>query len=252
MILSGIIWSRTSLTRAWYCHSLIPQVLVSANLAISALSDYMFPQVPIHLPSKPSFYRSQAAYLTRDTFLCFSKVDAIPTVAPLVDSLHMIRLRHKSTIYNLSKTRHDFLPLPVLSSSSRSRLCVNFALSVQRELQHSSALVFPFICAGVASVSDYQAFWLTLYFALNLALTLYNKVLLVSFPYPYTLTAIHAFFGLAGGTFLRLRKVYQPKSLWGSDYAVLVAFSVLYTVNIAISNASLDLVTVPVSQLLSL
>jgi hypothetical protein len=83
---------------------------------------------------------------------------------------------------------------------------------------------------------------------LNLVLTLYNKVLLVSFPCPYTLTAIHALFGLAGSTFLRLRKVYEPRSLCGSDYVVIVTFSILYSVNIAISNASLSLVTVPVSQ----
>ena len=141
---------------------------------------------------------------------------------------------------------HDFLPLPVLSSSSRS-LCANLALGFQKKSRRSSALLFDLLRAGVAAVSGYQAFWLILYFILNLALTLYNKVLLVTFPYPYTLTAIHALFGLAGGNSLRLRNVYQPKSLWGSDYIVLFVFSVLYSVNIAVSNASLGLVTVPVS-----
>jgi hypothetical protein len=207
----------------------------------------MSPQVPIHLIAGPSFYSPQAACLTgtRDALLHFSKADAMPTV---VDSLHMTSslFRPKSTKRNLSG--HDILPLPILCSSSRPRLFADLALRIQKELRNSSAFVFPFICAGFASVSEYQAFWLTLYFGLNLALTLYNKVLLVSFPYPYTLTAIHALFGLAGGTYLRLRNVYQPKSLCGSDHAVLVAFSILYSVNIAISNASLDLVSVPVSQ----
>jgi hypothetical protein len=114
-------------------------------------------------------------------------------------------------------------------------------------MQSSSALAFRYVRVRAAGISNCQAFWLTLYFLLNLTLTLYNKVLLLSFPYPYTLTAIHALFGLAGGTFLRLQNVYQPKSLHSSDHAVLVVFSVLYSVNIAISNASLDLVTVPVS-----
>ncbi|KAH8992160.1 hypothetical protein EDB86DRAFT_3079446 [Lactarius hatsudake] len=100
--------------------------------------------------------------------------------------------------------------------------------------------------AGVADIASYQAFWLGSYFILNLVLTLYNKILLVSFPYPYTLTAVHAIFGLVGGTCLRLQNVYQPKSLWGSDYVLLLAFSLLYSINIAVSNASLDLVTVPV------
>jgi hypothetical protein len=211
----------------------------------------MSPLVPINLTTRQPFCGSQAACITRDALLRFSQADAIST-APLVDSLHMTSFRPKSAICDLSKPDHNILPLPVLSSSSRSRLFADLASRIQKELRHSPAFLFPFIYAGVASGSEYQAFWLTLYFGLNLALTLYNKVLLESFPYPYTLTAIHALFGLAGGTYLRLRNVYQPKSLCGPDYVVLVAFSVLYSVNIAISNASLDLVTVPVSQFLSL
>ncbi|KAH9170513.1 TPT-domain-containing protein [Lactarius sanguifluus] len=83
--------------------------------------------------------------------------------------------------------------------------------------------------AGVADIASYQAFWLGSYFILNLVLTLYNKILLVSFPYPYTLTAVHAIFGLVGGTCLRLQNIYQPKSLWGSDYVLLLAFSLLWS-----------------------
>ncbi|KAI9435232.1 TPT-domain-containing protein [Russula earlei] len=119
----------------------------------------------------------------------------------------------------------------------------------KKAFRYSFAFVCRFVRAGVAGVSSYQAFWLTLYFILNLALTLYNKALLVSFPYPYTLTAVHALFGLIGGTCLRIRNVYQPRSLLGSDYVVLVAFSFLYSVNIALSNASLDLVTIPFHQI---
>jgi len=40
--------------------------------------------------------------------------------------------------------------------------------------------------------------WLVLYFAFNLGLTLYNKSVLSEFPYPYTLTALHAFCGILG------------------------------------------------------
>jgi hypothetical protein len=111
--------------------------------------------------------------------------------------------------------------------------------------------MFPSVRAGVADIASYQSFWLGSYFILNLVLTLYNKILLVSFPYPFTLTAVHAIFGLVGGTCLRLQNVYQPKSLWGSDYVLLLAFSLLYSINIAVSNASLDLVTVPVRHLAS-
>ena len=43
-----------------------------------------------------------------------------------------------------------------------------------------------------------EPFWLTLYFLFNLGLTLYNKLVLVRFPFPYTLTALHAFSGTIG------------------------------------------------------
>jgi hypothetical protein len=219
-------------------------VRVSASpVTASVSSDSMSPQFPAHRTTKLSFYRPQpTCFIGR-----FSKTDVIPTASPPVDPLYTTRSRPKVTIGNHSKARHDFLPLPVLSSSSRPHLCANLALGLQKRFQRSSALLFGLIRSEVAGVSDYQAFWLILYFILNLVLTLYNKVLLVSFPYPYTLTAVHAFFGLAGGTSLQLRNVYQPKSLWGLDYVVLVAFSILYSVNIAVSNASLGLVTVPVS-----
>ncbi|KAH9027448.1 TPT-domain-containing protein [Lactarius hengduanensis] len=101
--------------------------------------------------------------------------------------------------------------------------------------------------AGVADIATYQAFWLGSYFILNLVLTLYNKILLVSFPYPYTLTAVHAIFGLVGGTCLRLQKVYQPKSLWGSDYVLLLAFSLLYSINIAVVRATTPFFTTVLS-----
>ncbi|KAJ2915736.1 hypothetical protein MD484_g4696, partial [Candolleomyces efflorescens] len=88
--------------------------------------------------------------------------------------------------------------------------------------------------------------WLLLYFALNLALTLYNKLVLIHFPFPYTLTALHALCGSAGTFFLLSRR--QVPSVQGKEAAVVAAFSVLYTVNIVVSNASLKLVTVPFHQ----
>lgn len=210
----------------------------------------MPPQSATHHTIKPSFCLPQAACFIGDSFLRFSKTDVIiPTASPPVDPPHATRSRLKSTMRTHTKARYDFLPLPVLSSSSRSHLCANLALGLQKQLHYPSTLLFSLARAGVAGVSDYQAFWLVLYFILNLALTLYNKALLVSFPYPYTLTAVHALFGLAGGTSLRLRNVYRPKSLWGSDHIVLVAFSILYSANIVVSNASLNLVTVPFHQI---
>jgi len=97
-----------------------------------------------------------------------------------------------------------------------------------------------------------QEFWLILYFFFNLSLTLYNKVVLVHFPYPYTVTALHALCGTVGGWSLLAQGLFVQKRLSNSDNMALVMFSFLYAMNIAISNVSLNLVTVPVSSLLSL
>ena len=212
----------------------------------------MYSHFPALVTRRPSFYRPRTVCLTRDTLHRLSMVGAnsvaTSDASRLFDALPDTLSRPKVKIVLPLQKAHDLLPLPALSSS-RSRLYSTLALAVLEELRHLSALTFRPACAWISGISDYRAFWLVSYFVLNLALTLYNKVLLASFPYPYTLTAIHALFGLVGGTCLRLRAVYQQKSLWGSDYVLLVAFSVLYSINIAISNASLDLVTVPVSQL---
>jgi len=96
-----------------------------------------------------------------------------------------------------------------------------------------------------------QEFWLALYFFFNLSLTLYNKVVLVHFPYPYTVTSLHALCGTIGGWSLLARGLFVQKRLSTSDNIALIMFSVLYAMNIAISNVSLNLVTVPVSLLFS-
>lgn len=97
-----------------------------------------------------------------------------------------------------------------------------------------------------ANWRDSQTTWLVLYFLSNLSLTLYNKGVLVRFPFPYTLTALHALCGSIGGYVLLERGAFEPRSLSVRENVILGLFSVLYTVNIAVSNLSLGLVTVPV------
>lgn len=101
---------------------------------------------------------------------------------------------------------------------------------------------------SLSITSGSQLAWLTLYFLSNLGLTLYNKLVLVRFPFPYTLTALHALCGSIGGYILMERGAFEPRHLSLQESIVLVAFSVLYTVNIAVSNLSLGLVTVPVRR----
>lgn len=114
--------------------------------------------------------------------------------------------------------------------------------------------------------SPNPAFWIVLYFTLNLSLTLYNKYVLIHFPFPYTLTALHALCGTVGTCImLHLVGMGKPSASPGEkelttkssvspipnltlkETVVVLLFSMLYTVNIVVSNASLKLVTVPVS-----
>ncbi|CCM05608.1 uncharacterized protein FIBRA_07837 [Fibroporia radiculosa] len=104
------------------------------------------------------------------------------------------------------------------------------------------------LAAVTPSCLNTQASWLILYFAFNLGLTLYNKFVLVQFPFPYTLTALHALCGSIGGWILQLRGVYVPTSLTSRQHGALASFSVLYAVNIAVSNVSLQMVTIPFHQ----
>ncbi|GBE83559.1 TPT-domain-containing protein [Sparassis crispa] len=126
--------------------------------------------------------------------------------------------------------------LPVLSPQASKRL------TATRKQKRST------IARAKSTVFDYQASWLALYFAFNLGLTLYNKLVLVRFPFPYTLTALHAFAGSVGGWVLMHRGTYVPARLSFQGHLALAVFSVLFAVNIAVSNISLELVTVPFHQ----
>jgi hypothetical protein len=83
--------------------------------------------------------------------------------------------------------------------------------------------------------------WLVLYFILNLALTLYNKIILslFQFPFPWTLTAIHTLCGAIGSYLFWSWGIFTPAKLGERENMVMLMFSVLYTINIAISNVSL-------------
>lgn len=147
---------------------------------------------------------------------------------------------------SLSKLDEESLPLPTVSpTTSRNDLSALLAKAASRS-DSPQPLPSSFL-SGLARFCSCQSFWLGSYFFLNLFLTLHNKFVLVSFPYPYTLTAVHALCGSLGGGLLMRKGLYTPKRLREGDYIVLVAFSLLYSINIAISNVSLRLVTVPVS-----
>ncbi|KAL1925749.1 uncharacterized protein VTP21DRAFT_632 [Calcarisporiella thermophila] len=92
--------------------------------------------------------------------------------------------------------------------------------------------------------------WLVLYFVLNLFLTIYNKIVmqLFDFGFPWTLTGIHTLFGTFGAVACLKLGYFRPTKLGDRESLIMLVFSVLYTINIAISNVSLNLVTVPFHQ----
>lgn len=88
------------------------------------------------------------------------------------------------------------------------------------------------------------------YFALNLSLTIYNKAVLGGFHFPWVLTTIHTVFVSIGCYLLLLRGYFHLTQLDWRENAILVAFSFLFTINIAISNVSLAAVSVPFHQIM--
>ncbi|KAG2160463.1 TPT-domain-containing protein [Aureobasidium pullulans] len=92
---------------------------------------------------------------------------------------------------------------------------------------------------------------LGLYFCMNLGLTLYNKAVLGKFNFPWLLTTFHTTSAALGCWSIMLIAPDQLKlsHVGRKEQWVLVAFSVLFTVNIAISNVSLAMVSVPFHQI---
>lgn len=82
--------------------------------------------------------------------------------------------------------------------------------------------------------------WLIVYFAFNLALTIYNKLVLAgSFPFPYMLTAVHCLFGTLGSSICLKNGVFNQARLTQRETIAIGLFSGLYTINIIVSNVSL-------------
>jgi len=92
--------------------------------------------------------------------------------------------------------------------------------------------------------------WVGLYFLANLSLTLHNKWVLSSmhFRFPWTLTLLHiSVTGL--GSWLMMGNSPSKSRLDMNGQLRLLCFSLLYTVNIAVSNVSMSMVALPFHQL---
>jgi hypothetical protein len=70
----------------------------------------------------------------------------------------------------------------------------------------------------------------------------------LNFKYPWALTGIHNLFSAVGCYFLYTSGAFKPARLSRRGNYIMLAFSFLYTINIGMSNVSLNLVTVPFHQ----
>jgi len=99
--------------------------------------------------------------------------------------------------------------------------------------------------SGVTKIS-----YLAVYFLCNISLTIYNKLILGKFGYPWLLTALHAGSASLGCYILLQRGHFTLTKLSFHQNTVLVLFSILFTVNIATSNVSLAMVSIPFHQIM--
>lgn len=130
---------------------------------------------------------------------------------------------------------------PILHHTSRYSLGTHALL-------HTRGSFVDRLGARITKQFDSSTSWLVLYFSFNLGLTLFNKLVLQGFPFPWTLTGIQMLSGTVGTQIALSRGFFTQARLTTREGAVMIAFSVLYTINIAVSNLSLHLVTVPVSR----
>lgn len=121
-------------------------------------------------------------------------------------------------------------------------------LDLERQLDSKDSLKDGILAAGAdgttPSVEDTistraKLTQLGFYFLCNVALTIYNKLILGKFPHPWLLTALHTGSASIGCYILRMRGSITRTQLDWNEGMTLLAFSVLFTVNIAISNVSL-------------
>ncbi|GAM89157.1 hypothetical protein ANO11243_071930 [Dothideomycetidae sp. 11243] len=89
---------------------------------------------------------------------------------------------------------------------------------------------------------------LTTYLALTIAITLSTKAVIQHLKTPWMLTALHSTFTAFGCNILLWSRGQKFTRLCLRDNLVMLAFSSLFTINIAVSNISLGMVSVPFYQ----
>ncbi|KAI9023812.1 triose-phosphate transporter family-domain-containing protein [Phycomyces nitens] len=99
-----------------------------------------------------------------------------------------------------------------------------------------------FSCWPKGRSIDSPIVWIAMYLFLTLTLAFYNKIIMThfEFPFPWTLVTIQTLCGSIGSTVYCSLTNYSPVKLKEAEYIAILLCSVLYTINIAISNLSLQ------------
>ncbi|QRV98894.1 Triose-phosphate Transporter family [Ceratobasidium sp. AG-Ba] len=187
-----------------------------------------------------------------------SVIWGLPTPPPSLSGLSTLAAASSpprstgSKLATCDSNSHLSLPTAILSSSTSSSSLVGSAfptwttsdlgLNVRPRIHLGAAV------AVARRMSKGIGAWLGLYLTCSLALTLHNKHLLNGFPFPWTLTAIHAFSAALGSSMCAYQGVFKPAPLNHPTTPLLALFSFLYSINIAASNASLRLVSIATHQ----
>jgi len=116
--------------------------------------------------------------------------------------------------------------------------------------RHNSVVVAKATGAEYSVATRTKLLYLGVYFLLNLLLTVYNKAVLGNFAFPWLLTSLHTGTTALGCYVLMQRGHVKITKLSQRENLTLLLFSLLFTVNIAISNVSLAMVSVPFHQIL--
>jgi Triose-phosphate Transporter family len=88
------------------------------------------------------------------------------------------------------------------------------------------------------------------YFVLNVLVTITNRIIVTQTSSPYLLTASHAAVSYLSTSILARLQSLQPSPIYRVPFAStkLLLFSILFTLNITLSNYTLSLVSLPVHQ----
>lgn len=137
-------------------------------------------------------------------------------------------------------------PSPILSDSDESR--DSFSSDADVDEKHSLLYqvkeveeedVTPTVPVEDTISPVTKLVYIAIYFALNLLMTLSNKAVMQAAKFPWLLTTTHTLATAVGCAILLLTGHFKTTRLSSQDNLMLVLFSSLFALNIAVSNVSL-------------